>query len=112
MIYNDLNNSSIDVANIIGVRPSQVSLELVKQYLSIEKDYTKQDILLNMCIVSSIDYVCKYSGKTIEELDKYIYMTIPILMIICNSYENNGVIAKDNNIIIDKYLNLISDINI
>lgn len=104
------NNIGIDLSNML---PSNITLEIVKKYLNIEQEYIEDDVIIGLCVVGAVDYVCNHSSRTREELDLYPFMVIPILKIVSDSYFNKGVIdRKSSDVLLDRYLYMISDINV
>ncbi|HBE9438113.1 Uncharacterised protein [Clostridioides difficile] len=94
-------------------KPSEIDVQFMKEYLNIEVEFIEYDELIGSLIAMSIDYVSKYTQKSIEELDEFIYISLAILKIISDSYMNKGfVITKEHDKMLNSYLSLIGDFNL
>lgn len=67
------------------MKVSELTLNLVKQYLRIDGD--DDDTLVNLLIDSSKAYVTDYIGCNEDDLDKWPDVTVAILAIIADTYE-------------------------
>lgn len=62
-----------------------VDLNTVKQYLRIDGD--GDDLLLNMCIESAVEFVKQFTGLTEDEIDTKKSLNLAIIAIIADMYE-------------------------
>ena len=67
------------------MKVSELTLNLVKQYLRIDGD--EDDTIVNLLIDSSKAYATDYIGCTEDDLDKWPDVTVAILAMIADTYE-------------------------
>lgn len=67
------------------MKVSELTLDLVKQYLRIDGD--DDNILVNLLLESAKAYASGYMGCTIEDMDQWPDVTIAILAMIADTYE-------------------------
>lgn len=79
--------------NNIILSPSEITLDMVKNYLRV--DHNLDDMEITMCYQSAITYVRKYLGlDSVEELD--VDLSLPILSLTCHFYESKSVLQPAN----------------
>lgn len=88
------------------ITPSNIPLEVVKQYLRVDHDL--DDFEISLALISAQSYVRKYIGLEIdEEMD--IDLLIPILALTSSYYENKTAIGLSNqkvDILLDSILTI------
>lgn len=91
------------------MKVSDIKLENIKDYLKIEDDF--DDKLLEILLISAKDYVLNYTGLTIEQIDNKESITVAILSLIADLYENReytiekGKVNKITESILNMYCN-------
>ncbi|SHJ05991.1 uncharacterized phage protein (possible DNA packaging) [Anaerovibrio lipolyticus DSM 3074] len=75
---------------------SEITIEILKNYLRI--DGSDDDVLLNHILQASIDYVCNYTGRTLEELEMYNDIPLAVLCLCSQLYENREYTTDKINI--------------
>ena len=68
------------------MKVSDINTEILKNYLRIDGD--DDDGLLEHIKDASIDYVCNYTGRTMQELEQYNDIPLAILCLCADMYEN------------------------
>ena len=65
---------------------SELDLALAKQYL--RQDGDEDDRLIQAIIEASKSYICNYTGQSIDQLEEYEDITIAVLVLIAEFYDN------------------------
>lgn len=75
------------------MKVSEINLDIVEQYLQVEID--RENLLEVAEIESYIDaaksYLYEYTELSLEEVEDKEYLTIPVLILISNFYENKSM---------------------
>lgn len=72
---------------------SGITLETVKMYLRVDDD--TEDILIESFISAAKDYIVNYTGRTLDELEAYEDISLAILAIVGEMYDNRTVGIND-----------------
>ncbi|MCF0163192.1 MAG: phage gp6-like head-tail connector protein [Fusobacterium necrophorum] len=90
---------------------SEVTLEYVKDYINAEHE---KDYVINMILKAAKSYITNFTGLEEDELDKYEDITIALLVLCTDFYDQRNFILTENynglnvNIIVDNILNMYS----
>lgn len=68
---------------------SELDLPLVKEYL--RQDGDEDDRLIGAIIDASKSYICNYTGQSIEDLQEHEDITIAMLVLIAEFYDNRTI---------------------
>lgn len=75
------------------MKVSEINLDIVEQYLQVEID--RENLLEVTEIESYIDaaksYLYEYTELSLEEVEDKEYLTIPVLILVSNFYENKSM---------------------
>lgn len=88
---------------------SEINLEVVQNYLriSVGEDDILEQMELQMYIDSAINYLIKYTGLELEQIEENEYYSIPVLLLIADFYENKSTQGtRYVSHIFDKFINL------
>ena len=72
---------------------SELDLPLVKEYL--RQDGDEDDRLITAIIEASKSYICNYTGQSIDQLEEYEDVTIAVLVLIAEFYDNRTINVND-----------------
>lgn len=72
---------------------SELDLSLVKEYL--RQDGDEDDRLITAIIESSKSYICNYTGQSIEQLEEHEDVTVAVLVLIAEFYDNRTINVND-----------------
>lgn len=72
---------------------SELDLPLVKEYL--RQDGDEDDRLIGAIIEASKSYICNYTGQGIEQLEEHEDITIAVLVLIAEFYDNRTINVND-----------------
>lgn len=72
---------------------SELDLPLVKEYL--RQDGDEDDRLITAIIDASKSYICNYTGQSIEQLEEHEDITIAVLVLIAEFYDNRTINVND-----------------
>lgn len=72
---------------------SELDLSLVKEYL--RQDGDEDNRLIQAIIEASKSYICNYTGQSIEQLEEHEDVTIAILVLIAEFYDNRTINVND-----------------
>lgn len=72
---------------------SELDLPLLKEYL--RQDGDEDDRLIQAIIEASKSYVCNYTGQSIDQLEEYEDVTIAVLVLIAEFYDNSTINVND-----------------
>ena len=72
---------------------SELDLALVKEYL--RQDGDEDDRLIIAIIEASKSYICNYTGQGIEQLEEHEDVTIAVLVLIAEFYDNRTINVND-----------------
>ena len=76
---------------------SQITVADVAEYLRLPTGYaTGETGLLTNLLSSAKFYVSHYTGKTLEELDKYPDVVVAVLILIQDLYDNRTLYVGDD----------------
>lgn len=73
---------------------SEVTIEHVREYLRLEPDADTST--LPILIDSAKKYIVNYTGKTAEELDKYEDISIAMMVLVSEFYDNRRYLQDRN----------------
>lgn len=66
---------------------------MVKEYL--RQDGDEDDRLIGAIIEASKSYICNYTGQSINQLEEHEDITIAVLVLIAEFYDNRTVAVND-----------------
>lgn len=72
---------------------SELDLSLVKGYL--RQDGDEDDRLIIAIIEASKSYICNYTGQSIEQLEEHEDVTVAVLVLIAEFYDNRTINVND-----------------
>lgn len=72
---------------------SELDLSLVKEYL--RQDGDEDDRLIIAIIEASKSYICNYTGQSIEQLEEHEDVTVAVLVLIAEFYDNRTINVND-----------------
>lgn len=72
---------------------SELDLSLAKEYL--RQDGDEDDKLIGAIIEASKSYICNYTGQSIDQLEEYEDVTIAVLVLIAEFYDNRTINVND-----------------
>ena len=72
---------------------SELDLSLVKEYL--RQDGDEDDRLITAIIEASKSYICNYTGQSIEQLEEHEDVTVAVLVLIAEFYDNRTINVND-----------------
>ena len=72
---------------------SELDLPLVKEYL--RQDGDEDDRLITAIIEASKSYICNYTGQRIDQLENHADVTIAVLVLIAEFYDNRTINVND-----------------
>ena len=72
---------------------SEIDLSLVKEYL--RQDGDEDDRLIIAIIEASKSYICNYTGQSIEQLEEHEDVTVAVLVLIAEFYDNRTINVND-----------------
>ena len=72
---------------------SELDLSLVKEYL--RQDGDEDDRLITAIIEASKSYICNYTGQSIEHLEEHEDVTVAVLVLIAEFYDNRTINVND-----------------
>lgn len=75
---------------------SEVTAAEVKKYLNL--DSAADDPVLETILAASKAFVAGYTGRTIEEMDRYEDATIALLVLCADMYDNRQVAVSENSV--------------
>lgn len=68
---------------------SELDLSVVKEYL--RQDGDEDDRLITAIIDASKSYICNYTGQSINQLEEYEDITIAVLVLCAEFYDNRTI---------------------
>ena len=77
------------------IKISEVDINIAKNYLRIDDECEDEEIIA-LSINGAIDYIKNYTNLSIEELDQMSSMTIAMLILVSDFYENRGLQIESN----------------
>lgn len=82
------------------MKVSEISLDDMLRQVRIDRDYMAEgdEAHLNALKKAAIEYVKSYAGLTDEEIDKHEEITIAVLVLISDMYDNRQVTVDKNNV--------------
>lgn len=94
------NNVEVFVAeDIEDVRPQDIDLDLVKNYLRIDFDDADNDRMLNIILMSAKAFVQTYLNWKFDDVNEVpLEINIALLAIVEHWYKNRGVMAEDTTV--------------
>ncbi|MEG1297319.1 MAG: head-tail connector protein [Niameybacter sp.] len=72
---------------------SELDLPLVKEYL--RQDGDEDDRLIGAIIEASKSYICNYTGQSVDRLEEHEDITIAVLVLIAEFYDNRTINVND-----------------
>lgn len=87
---------------------SEITIKELKEYANVDHDH--DNTILNSILLAAKSYIKNYTGLTEEQIDSKEDLTIA-LMVLCNEmYDNRSFSAQDNksNVIITNILDMYS----
>ena len=88
---------------------SEIDLDVVQNYLriSLGEDDIAEQMELQMYIDAAKQYLEKYTGLELEDIEENEYYSIPVLLLIADFYENKSMQGtRYTNQIFDRFINL------
>lgn len=75
------------------MKVSEINLEIVEQYLALDLDIENPVEIMEIqaYIDGAKSYVYQYTKLSKEEVDEREYLTMPVLIMIANFYENKSL---------------------
>ena len=77
-------------------KPSELTLSDAKDFMRI--DFDMDDYLIEIMLESAKGWVCSYTKRTIEDLDKYAEVTMAILVLTSHFYDNRSLETDSDSI--------------
>lgn len=71
------------------MKPSQIDLDMVKQYLRV--DFSDDDDVIEMMMLAAKGWVETYTNQKIKDLDDYSEVCMAILMLTAHFYDNRTI---------------------
>ncbi|MBC8580021.1 head-tail connector protein [Zhenhengia yiwuensis] len=68
-------------------------MTIVKEYL--RQDSDEDDRLITAIIEASKSYICNYTGQSIEQLEEHEDVTVAVLVLIAEFYDNRTINVND-----------------
>ena len=72
---------------------SEIDVPLVKEYL--RQDGDEDDRLIGAILEGAKDYIVKYTGQSLEQLDNGEDLTIAVLVLCAEFYDNRTISVND-----------------
>lgn len=72
---------------------SELDLSVVKEYL--RQDGDEDDRLITAIIDASKSYICNYTGQSINQLEEYEDITIAVLVLCAEFYDNRTISVNE-----------------
>ena len=73
------------------MKVSELTLDVLKEYLRLDEVEEAEQGLLETIKVAAVQYASSYTGLLREELDKYEDITIAVMALISDMYDNRVV---------------------
>ena len=77
-------------------KPSELDLYDAQEFMCI--DFDMDDYLIEIMLESAKGWVCSYTKRTIEDLDKYAEVTMAILVLTSHFYDNRSLETDSDSI--------------
>lgn len=91
---------------------SSVTYLDVVRYIRLDEDELddKDKDLINKLIIISKNFICKYTGRTTDELDKYEDIVIVVLILCQDMWDNRALYVNSTNLnkVVESILDLYS----
>lgn len=95
-------------AKVINTKISELSLEIVKQYLRLDLCFREDDDLIELFIEAAKSYIIKHTNRDIDYLDTSPEYTTACLIIISDLYEVRQLNLMDyKNVTVNNMLSFI-----
>ena len=75
------------------MRLSEIDVSFVKEYL--RQDGNEDDKLIGAILESAKDYIVKYTGQSLDQLEKNEDLTIAILVLCSEFYDNRTISVNE-----------------
>ena len=72
---------------------SEITLDVAKEYL--RQDSSADDKLITLMLSSAKNYVVNYTGQTLENLEKYEDVSLAVLLLLAQFYDNRTISITD-----------------
>lgn len=93
--------------NMSNIKFSEITLDIVKEYLSIEPEFTRDDEIINMYIDSAKDYIKDATSRNDTELDETKYSVMLLLKLVCEFYEKRGIVKVEDDLFFNSMIRLM-----
>lgn len=98
-IFTVNETDTFSVEEIENVKPQDIDLNIVKNYLRIDFDDSDNDRMLAIILASGKSFVQSYLNWKFTEVDEVpMEITIALLAIVEHWYKNRGVMAEDTTV--------------
>ena len=72
---------------------SEIDVPFVKEYL--RQDSDEDDKLIEVILEGAKDYIVKYTGQTLEQLEDSEDLTIAVLVLVAEFYDNRTISVNE-----------------
>ena len=72
---------------------SEIDVPFVKEYL--RQDSDEDDMLIGVILEGAKDYIVKYTGQSLEQLDDSEDLTIAVLVLVAEFYDNRTISVNE-----------------
>ena len=72
---------------------SEIDVPFVKEYL--RQDSDEDDKLIEVILEGAKDYIAKYTGQSLEQLDDSEDLTIAVLVLVAEFYDNRTISVNE-----------------
>lgn len=72
---------------------SEIDVPFVKEYL--RQDGDEEDKLIGAILEGAKDYIVKYTGQSLEQLEESEDLTIAVLVLVAEFYDNRTISVND-----------------
>ena len=72
---------------------SEIDVPFVKEYL--RQDSDEDDMLIGVILEGAKDYIVKYTGQSLEQLDDSEDLTIAVLVLVAELYDNRTISVNE-----------------
>lgn len=72
---------------------SEIDVPFVKEYL--RQDGNEDDKLIGAILAGAKDYIAKYTGQSLEQLEESEDLTIAVLVLVAEFYDNRTISVND-----------------
>lgn len=80
------------------MKVSEITQEYIIEYTRIDEPDESEQKLLDAIQAAAVSYASSYTGLEVEELDKYEDITIAVLALISDMYDNRSISVKETGV--------------